>query len=230
MTTLTTTIPKIDRVIRSKRRTFSIEVERDGSLVVRAPNRASMRNITGVVKDKRKWIARKQRQAREKYGSIAPKRFVEGERFLYLGKPYPLEVDNATRHPLTFDNNNFVLSDEHVGKAREAFIDWYRQQARSVISERVKRYSSPSGIQYRKLKITNAQKRWGSCSAKGNLCFSWRLAMAPREVIDYVVVHELAHIEHKDHSRKFWDRVEKVLPDYRSRRRWLKDNDHRLTL
>jgi hypothetical protein len=189
-----------------------------------------MRNITGVVKDKRKWIARKQRQAQEKYTSITPKRFVEGERFLYLGNPYPLVIGNAANPPLTFANNNFVLSGEYTGNVRGAFIDWYRQQARSVISERVKRYSSPSGIRYRELKITNAQKRWGSCSAKGNLCFSWRLAMAPREVIDYVVVHELAHLEHKDHSRKFWDRVEKVLPDYRSRRQWLRDNDHRLTL
>lgn len=229
MISLTTT-PKIDRIVRSKRKTFSIEVERDGSLVVRAPNRASMRTIRGVVKGKRKWIARKQHQALEKYSSITPKRFVKGERFLYLGNPYPLVIGNATNPPLTFDNRNFVLSEEHVAKAREAFIDWYRQQARSVISERVQRYSSPSDIRYRKLKITSAQKRWGSCSAKGNLCFSWRLAMAPLEVIDYVVVHELAHIEHKDHSRQFWDRVENVLPDYRSRRQWLKDNDHLLTL
>jgi predicted metal-dependent hydrolase len=230
MATSTTAVPTIDRLIRSRRRTYSIEVERDGSLVVRAPNRASMREIRGVVKDRRNWIARKQRQTQEKYGSTAPKHFVEGERFLYLGDPYPLAIGNATNPPLTFDNRNFVLSGEHVGEAQEAFIGWYRQQASSVISERVKRYSSPSGIRYRRLKITNAQRRWGSCSATGNLCFSWRLAMAPLDVIDYVVVHELAHIEHKDHSRKFWDRVESVLPDYRSRRNWLKDNDHLLTL
>jgi predicted metal-dependent hydrolase len=123
-----------------------------------------------------------------------------------------------------------VLSDEHIGKAREAFIDWYRQQARSVISERVQRYSSPSGIRYEKVKITNARKRWGSCSTKGNLCFSWRLAMAPLEVIDYVVVHELAHIEHRDHSRGFWEKVQTMLPDYKNRRKWLRDNDHTLTL
>ena len=229
MTSLTT-IPNIDRIVRSKRKTFSIEVERDGSLVVRAPMKASMKSITGMVRTKSRWIARKQHQALEKYGSIAPKRFVKGERFLYLGNPYPLMIGNATNPPLTFDNMNFLLSDEYVAKARESFIDWYRQQARSVISERVQRYSSPSDIRYGKLKITNAQKRWGSCSARGNLCFSWRLAMAPREVIDYVIVHELAHIEHKDHSRQFWDRVERVLPDYRSRRKWLKDNDHLLTL
>ena len=134
---------KIDRIIRSRRRTFSIEVERDGNLVVRAPNRASMRTITGVVKDKRKWIARKQHQALEKYASIPVRRFAEGERFPYLGECYPLVIANATNPPLTFDNRNFVLSDEHVAQAREVFIDWYRQQARSVISDRVKRYSSP---------------------------------------------------------------------------------------
>lgn len=225
-----TTAPKIDQIVRSKRKTFSIEIERDGSLVVRAPMKASMKSITGVVKTKSKWIARKQQQAREKYASIPTRRFVEGERFTYLGNYYPLVIDKAARHPLTFENNNFVLSDEQVGKARDAFLDWYRQQARSVIAKRVQRYSSPSDSRYRKLKITNAQKRWGSCSARGNLCFSWRLIMAPREIIDYVVVHELAHIERKDHSCKFWDGVQAILPDYRSRRKWLKDNDHLLTL
>jgi hypothetical protein len=225
-----TAVPTIDRLIRSRRRTFSIEVERDGSLVVRAPNRASLREIRGVVKDRRNWIARKKQQAEEKYGSIPIRQFVAGERFMYLGKCYPLVIGNTTNPPLTFDNGNFVLSGEYIEKAREVFIVWYIQQASNVISERLKRYSSPSGIRHRKLRITNAQKRWGSCSARGNLCFSWRLAMAPLEVIDYVVVHELAHIEHKDHSRKFWDRVESVLPDYKRRRNWLRDNDHLLTL
>jgi predicted metal-dependent hydrolase len=222
--------PRIDRIIHSKRRTFSIEIERDGSLTVRAPKRASMRSIREIVDRKRAWIERKQQQVRGGCARTYPREFKAGEEFLYLGHPFKLQVDGDSYSPLSFSNRNFILSTHHKERARELFTAWYREQARSVISESAEHYSTISGIRYDRVKITNARKRWGSCSTKGNLCFSWRLIMAPLEVIDYVVVHELAHIEHKDHSRKFWGKVESILPDYRKRRQWLKENDYQLTL
>lgn len=222
--------PKIDRIIRSKRRTFSIEIERDGSLTVRAPNRASSKSIREVVGRKTDWIERKQRQAREKFSRTQPKEFKSGEEFLYLGRTFKLLLDADANHPLSYNGQEFVLSTGCVDTARAVFTEWYREQANSVIAERAEHYSAISGIKYNRIKITNARKRWGSCSIKGNLCFSWRLVMAPPEVIDYVVVHELAHVELKDHSRRFWRKVETIMPEYKARRRWLKENNYQLTL
>lgn len=220
----------IDRIVRSRRRTFSLEIERDGRLVVRAPQRASMKAIREVAEDKRQWIERKREVARKKYAEVHPKRFVDGERFLYLGSEYLLSVDGRTESPLEFGGGGFVLSLHYAANARNVFVAWYKERMREKVTKSAERYASLSGIRYNEVKVTGAQRRWGSCSPKGVLCFSWRLAMAPPEVIDYVVVHELVHIKHPDHSTAFWRGVESIMPDFKKRRRWLSDNGHRLML
>jgi predicted metal-dependent hydrolase len=221
---------KIDQVVRSRRRTFSIEIERDGRLIVRAPNRASVRAIREVVEGKRRWIERKQARVRERCAEAHPRRFVEGESFLYLGEAYPLSLDGRDGMPIAFDGSRFVLSDEYVANARNVFAAWYRERAREHIAERMERYSSAAGIGCGEVRITSARRRWGSCTVKGNLCFTWRLVMAPPDVIDYVVVHELAHIKHPNHSSMFWTEVASIMPDFERRRRWLRENEHLLTL
>ena len=102
-------------------------------------------------------------------------------------------------------------------------------KALEKISQKVEYYSSVSGFKYKNIKITSAQKRWGSCSAKNNLNFSKRLASTPDEIIGYVVVHELCHIKHKNHSKNFWNEVEKLMPDYRKHRKWLKNKGYLLS-
>jgi predicted metal-dependent hydrolase len=94
----------------------------------------------------------------------------------------------------------------------------------------VDHYASQYGFQYKKIGITSAQTRWGSCSANGSLNFSWRLILAPMEAVDYVVVHELVHTVHHNHSRRFWQKVGKIMPDYKERRKWLRKNGQRLIL
>ena len=224
------TTPDISRIIRSRRRTLAVQVERDGSVTLRAPLRASDRAIRSFVWEHAEWIARRQQKARERLESWPPRRFVEGEAFLYLGSAYPLHIDGSASVPLTFDNTRFVLAAAHAGGARQAFERWYRDQAAGIISEAAEHYAKRSGLEYARVKITGARKRWGSCSAGGNLCFTWRLAMAPLEAVDYVAAHELAHIRHRDHSAAFWAEVERMLPDYKMRRKWLRENEYRLTL
>ena len=220
----------INRIIRSRRRTLAVQVAPDGSVTVRAPVRASDKAIRSFVEGHAEWIARKQQRAREKMEAWPPRRFAEGEVFLYLGSPYPLHIDGAAGTPLAFDNQRFVLAASHAGNGRETFERWYRDQAAGIIGEAAEHYAKRSGIEYDRVRITGALRRWGSCSAAGSLCFTWRLAMAPLEAVDYVVAHELAHIRHRNHSRAFWAEVERMLPDYRVRRRWLRDNEHMLTL
>ena len=107
---------------------------------------------------------------------------------------------------------------------------WYKAQARSLLSGRVDFFAGRHAIRVGKVRISSARTRWGSCSARGTLSFTWRLVMAPPEVIDYVVVHEMCHLKEMNHSGAFWARVEAILPDYKARRKWLKDHGAGLRL
>ena len=109
-------------------------------------------------------------------------------------------------------------------------MTWYREQAFRIIKVSVECKAQKEGLSYNVVRITNAKKRWGSCGPKGSLNFSWRLIMAPREVIDYVVAHELVHLRIKNHSKIYWNEVERIMPHYQYQKAWLKENGHRFTL
>ena len=127
-------------------------------------------------------------------------------------------------------DKGFKLSRNYLPGARESFTLWYKNQAYIKIKESLDFYSHLSGLKYNNFKLSNARKRWGSCSGKDDLYFSWLLIMAPPEVVDYVVVHELVHQKEKNHSKDFWKKVEGIMPDYKKHRKWLKENGHLLTL
>ncbi|UCG35277.1 MAG: M48 family metallopeptidase [Candidatus Omnitrophota bacterium] len=218
---------KIDKIIRSRRRTLALQITPDARLIVRAPKRASLDYIKKTVFKKRLWIKEKQKIMQKRCQDIVVREFKEGEEFLYLGNQYRLSVVEGAR-PLSFDDG-FKLSDIYRNKAKELFADWYKKKAFEKISERVQWYAALFGLSHKSIKITDAQKRWGSCSVEDKLCFSWRLIMAPLGVIDYVVVHELAHLKVKNHSKKFWTQVEVMMPDYKQHLKWLKNNDHLLS-
>lgn len=218
---------KVDKVVRSRRRTISIEVRRDASLVVRAPYTVSSSVIEGFLHEKRGWISRKQGLARERVR--VEKQFVDGEEFLYLGRSYKLSIVENGQQPISFDGR-FLLSREHAVEGRRRFIEWYRGEARRLLPERVERFAAAAGLSYQCVRITSALTRWGSCGVKGSLNFSWRLMMLPPHIIDSIVVHEVAHLDVRNHSQRFWRRVEDIFPDYRECDRWLRENDHRLSL
>jgi hypothetical protein len=220
---------KIDQIIRTKRKSIALIVEPNGRLVVRAPMRISDADIKHLVKQKERWIREKQKRVKDKSTQSKPKVYMDGEEFLYLGKSYPLKIV-ADLKPALVLSRKFYLSSRALPKAESVFAEWYREQARAVITERVKLYAARHGFTYRKIRITSARTRWGSCSSMGNLNFTWRLVMAPPEVIDYVVVHELAHLRVNNHTKEFWKQVERIMPDYKRRLKWLKENGQKLTL
>jgi predicted metal-dependent hydrolase len=115
-----------------------------------------------------------------------------------------------------------ALITQNKKKKDDIDVNKYKEQARLIISELVRKYSNDTGIKCNGIKISSARTRWGSCNSKGVLSFTWRLAMAPLEVIEYVVVHELVHVVQKDHSKKFWAKVAAIYPDYKSKRAWLR--------
>ncbi|MBU1048128.1 MAG: SprT family zinc-dependent metalloprotease [Candidatus Omnitrophota bacterium] len=220
---------KIDKIIRSKRKTLGLEIAHDASLIVRVPHNVSLNDIQKVVFEKRDWIANKQRFIRERRLKAFPKKFLDIEEFFYLGESYPLVILENAQSPLLFDRE-FQLRRENLLSAKRLFVDWYKKQASLKIKERLDFYSDLLGYEYNKFGISNAKRRWGSCNGKGNIYVNWRLIMAPLDVIDYVVAHELTHLAHRNHSRKFWNRMEIIQSDYKQRRKWLKENGHLLMI
>jgi hypothetical protein len=215
------------KIIRSRRKTIALIVERDASLTVRAPLKTSQRLIDAFVNEKRVWIELRQEQARKSY--LPPHRYEEGETFYYLGQAHPLCYVLDQRPALVLDGV-FRLDRRLRSTAERVFIAWYRKQARALIRQRLDQLAAQHGFHFERMRITSARTRWGSCSARGTLSFSWRLVMAPPAAVDYVILHELVHLQHPDHSPAFWSRLEALMPDYRSHRSWLKKNTARFVL
>jgi len=222
-------IIKIEKIIRSKRKSIAMYINSDAELIVRAPFNTNEEIINKVVLKYKDRLQKTQKEVQLRNLKFNKKEFVNGERFLYLGNHFNLKlVDN--REILLDFKEEFLLSKKYLSYAKNIFIIWYKRRAYEKISQRVEWYAKKNGFEYNKMNITNAQKRWGSCSHQGNLNFAWRLIMAPLPIIDSVVVHELVHLEVKNHSKAFWNKVEILDPDYKEHKDWLKNNGHLLRL
>lgn len=220
---------EIEKIIRTKRKTIALHITDNATLIVKAPLNVNDKMIMNVVLKHKKWIEQKKIEIEAREQRFSPKEFVNGEGFLYLGRSYRLKIVDDQEVPLKFENE-FRLSRKVLPQAKEVFIEWYKKKAYEKISERVLWYAQKRGFKHNKVNITNAQKRWGSCSSNGNLNFSWRLIMAPLHVIDYVVVHELVHLEEKNHTRAFWNKVKMLMPNYEKYKDWLKKNSYLLRI
>ena len=222
-------IIKIEKIIRSKRKSIAMYINSDAALIVRAPFNTSEENINKVVSKFKDRLQKTQKEVQLRNLKFNKKEFVDGERFLYLGNYYNLKlVDN--REILLDFKDEFLLSKKYLLYAKNIFIIWYKRRAYEKIPQIVKWYAQKNGFEYNKINITNARKRWGSCSHQGNLNFSWRLIMAPLPIIDSVVVHELLHLEVKNHSKAFWNKVASLDPEYKEHKNWLKKNGYLLRL
>ncbi len=213
-------------VVRSarRRRTFALTVERDGTVRVAAPMRARAEEIRRFVERHRRWIASR---LAARPPDRAPLQFASGECIPYLGRPLRLLVEpGAATRPLVARREGalFVIEpaslggDERRRMLSAAIERWYRAEAATRLSSHVARWGVVMGVEPRAVRVRDQRRRWGSCGADGTLRFNWRLVMAPADVIDYVVVHELAHLRVLDHSPAFWEEVGRILPDYRALR------------
>jgi predicted metal-dependent hydrolase len=220
---------QISRIIRSQRKSFGLEITPDGQLIVRAPKSASDAQIQAVIAQKAAWIAKARARLAAQYPDLTPKTFSPSETFWYLGEQYPLRLVDRQRPLLDLDGA-FHLARHAHSQAKQVFIAWYREETRHITQELIADYAKRFNLKVNGVRITSARTRWGSCSGKGNLNFTYRLCMAPLEVIEYVVVHELAHLKVPNHSRAYWAEVAKMYPSYQKQRAWLKQHGYRLNL
>jgi len=180
------------------------------------------------LKEKSDWVLEKYDKINDYWARVPDRKFREGEEFPYLGEDYTIRLsENGSSG---FKNREILISKDKTERKeiKEVIEEMYRDKVREKIKDIIDKYSDQINEDYNKLYIRNQKTKWASCSSKKNLSFNWRLLMAPEEVIEYVVVHELLHLEEPNHSTKFWYRLGQILPDYKERRKWLKENSPEL--
>jgi len=215
------------QLIRSRRSTADIVVERDGSIVVRAPETIPDERIEDMVEAKRLWVYQALAEWRDLNATRVLREYRNGEGFLYLGRSYRLLLVAEQAEPLLLKNGRFYLRRDLVDAgaieaAKAAFRDYYITRGRERIVQRVNYYAPKVGVMPSGVSVRELGNRWASCSPNGNLAFHWKCLMAPQTIIDYIVVHELCHFHQPDHSDAFWNEVDKIIPGYRERKEWLR--------
>jgi predicted metal-dependent hydrolase len=208
---------------------MSIEVEAPRKVTVIAPMGLNADEVLEKVKAKSQWIVQKLFEIREIEHRKGIKQYVNGESFLYMGRNYSLHIEIEANRKLAeakLSRGKLIVftpsNDEEM--IRKALIAWYRAKAREKIIERVNYYLPNFDVEPSLIIIKEQQKRWGSCTSKKKLLFNWKCIMAPANVLDYIVVHEMCHLVHMDHSKEYWQLLQRVMPDYELRKTWLKHN------
>ena len=218
-------------VIRTKRRTIAIHIDPLKGVLVRAPKRGHTSEIRKFLLKKAPWILKKLELARRQAAEIPRHNFMAGDIFLFRGEEYSLTFETAKKNGVDIAGHYIVIGlkpETPREKVPDMLKKWYIAQARKTFNERVTVFSPDIGAKPVRIAIRGQSKRWGSCSAKGNLNFNWKLVMAPPSILDYVVAHELCHLKHPNHQSEFWKLLGAIMPDYASRRDWLKQNGHKL--
>ena len=211
-------------LIRSKRKTVSIHIERDGTVSARIPETITEDEILKVLKSKEYQIHKNLAQWSQLNQTRVERDYVNGQSFLYLGRNYRLQIIEDKLDSLIFNKGYFYLSLSNKIHARELFINFYKEKLYEKLKPIFKRYKAQLGVNPKEIKIMDLQNRWASCTNKGNVNFHWKCAMAPIDVLNYIVVHELTHLIHPNHTSSFWNEIDKVMPSYEKQVQWLKIN------
>jgi len=208
----------------ARRKHLTITVERDRSVVVHVPESTSEEKIRAVVESKRQWIYEKTRHA-QKYGSLHPpgKEMVNGESALYLGRQYQIEVVQNSSEEIRFEQR-FLIPARLSSERRKVLRNWYMERAKDKILPRARKFAHDLGVEFADARIVDNRYRWGSCTTSDNIHFNWRLIKAPMYVVDYVIVHELAHLLESNHTLRFWNIVRAQSSRMDKAKQWLIEN------
>ena len=209
----------------SKRKSVGIQVLPNAQVKVTVPTLFPKFLVSQILKEKEDWIRSAQQRILKRASSVLTDGY-----YLYLGKEYQLVMRPGNKELVQVTDNKLIVATAKKKFVATYLISWYKQEARKIITKRVELYAQRAGLTFKSVAITSAETRWGSCSSNKTLNFNWKLVMAPVEVIDYVVSHELAHLTELNHSRAFWETVRKINPVYREYRTWLRRNGHRLQI
>jgi hypothetical protein len=222
----------------TRRKTIGISVTQEGQVYIKAPIGITREQIRQCVTQKAKWILTRLSEAEEKKSAMPDRTFEDGEELFYLGETYIFRTRQSEK--IKKENSVYFYLDRekkelwmyYKGEVcsseikKDLIEQWYRREAKRYLSDLAQKYSEKIPCTFGTIRIKNQKTCWGSCSSRGNLNFNWRIMMAPPEITEYLVVHELCHRLEMNHSDAFWSLVQQQIPDYKKRREWLKDNGH----
>jgi predicted metal-dependent hydrolase len=223
-------------ITRSRRKTIGIIIDAEGNIKVACPLRTTDKRINDVIGQKAPWIIKKLSEIKQR-PSVIQKKYIDGEHLLYLGDTCTLRLiaqNKGQKKPFV------ILNDSNIGIVYKDSIStdeiistlkhWYTQQFKAIVGERIDYFSGIIGVSPSRITVRQQKSRWGSCSSKGNINLNLRLILAPANIIDYVIVHELCHMREMNHSKKFWNLVGSYFPDYKGCKAWLKANGSALII
>lgn len=214
-------------VIRTDRKK-SASIQLDGDLVkVRVPKSLSDKRIRELITKQTPWIQAKFKEQSER-PTPKPKEYVSGESLSYLGKDYRLKVVLGANPSIKFENGDLVVTiperEQQQNTVKHLLENWFRTRAEILLRAKTERFSKIIKVSPASVSVGNYKSRWGACSSKGDITYNWKIILTPHRIVDYVVVHELCHLLEHNHSPKYWRHVERYVPDWRERRKWLKLN------
>ncbi len=224
----------------SARRTLCITIDERSIVQVAAPFRASMKAIEAFISEKSEWILNKIQEAKENRYLIDQKSFTHGQQFLFLGKECELSVlrGDVKRARIEFIGYKWNVIVSHLLKedkveevVKKKMIQWYRQQAEEILGGRIFHYGRIMGRVPKKIAIRTQKRIWGCCDYRTQtIHLNWQIILSPMKVIDYIVLHEMCHLFVPNHSKRFWNKVGKYMPEYDLQRKWLKINHYAMML
>lgn len=210
------------KIIKQKRKTLSLKVDNDWQVIVKVPNYASKKNILDFLEKYKDWILEKQELV-----SKNTQKFEVWEKFLFFWEYFELKFDEKKK--FFFDEKYFYTNFKNPEEIKKNFIKFYKKEAKKYIVDKTIEFSKILWLEFKEIKINSAKTRWWSCNSKKNINFSFRLILAPKLSIDYVIIHELSHLKEMNHSRQFWNLVDNYCRqiwvwDYKKEQKWLKEN------
>lgn len=217
----------VPQIIRSNRRTLTLQILPDRQIIVKAPQFISLGDINKFVDKNSAWITQRL-QALDEGRDFTKRQYIEGEEFLYLGKVYKFKIGNYSE--IMLEDDYLLFPSFLLFRAQKELTSWYTKKSKEVINNQLKLYAKQMQTSYKSVMFSDTRSKWGSCTHDNRLQFSWRLIFAPLLALNYVVVHELAHTIEKNHSRSFWSKVRLYNPSYKQQIKWFKQHGDKLFL
>jgi predicted metal-dependent hydrolase len=209
-----------------RRRTLGLTVDRDGSLVLSAPPNVADARLERFAKERRYWVYQKLAAKEALPPTLPTRKFVTGEGFPYLGRSHRLQLVAAQDVAVKLEAGHFKMRRDDARRGRAAMVGWYTAHAQPWLAARVERHSGRTRVEPCAVIVQDLGFRWGSCGKGGRLYFHWQSILLPPRIVEYVVVHELVHLREPRHTPQFWRAVERAMPDWEHRRRWLAEHGH----
>ncbi len=225
---------------KSNVKNITIKVKHPNTVTIVSPKSVNNGFIHDLVISKSRWILNKLNEFKNKESENPPILFVDGDKIPYLGNYYTLNVykeKNTIKCSLIFEENKFIAkvpfnisSNDQYIKLRELLINLYLTEGGKLIKERISIYSKKLNLYPESITLKEQKTSWGTCSSKGNIYINWKVLLAPLDILDYVLVHELCHLKHMNHSKEYWSLVGTIFPDYKEKRNYLKENSLKLNI